>query len=82
MFNFLLLFHRQSEFVECAINGIQRSVISNNDFVCTIPSLDILGLHPARPFCKDANSSERMFALVMNTFSDFNTYSERFGCRY
>ena len=79
---FLFPIHSQADFVQCAISGIQRSVISDKDFICSIPSLDILGLHPVKPFCQDTNSSERMFSLVMKTFSNFNRHSQKFGCRY
>jgi len=72
----------QSDFSQCAIAALQRSIFSNKELVCSIPSFEILGLHPNLPYCEDPDSYQEMYYIVIEIFLDFVTHPETFGCRY
>ncbi len=78
--HFIVIYSR-SELVQCAITGIRNRIFSEKNYSCTIPSNEILGLYPSLPYCKDIKSSERIYYLGMEIWSDFTTNPQNFGCR-
>jgi len=78
---FCILIHSHEDFVECAVNGINSSILSNKAINCSLPSLDILGLYPDLPYCRDRKSIQNIFHYVMEILSELTTQPQNFGCR-
>ena len=74
----IILYFRQSEFVECAKAAVYKNLVSVLNISCTIPSLQILEL--PLPFCESKDSIRASFNLALESLIKFARQPQKFGC--